>query len=138
MYCSFVKYLQNPASLSIDVPITFVNQFYGQNWEDKKLHIYHASGKKWVVILKRVKSMPVLTDGWQTVVSDLNLQKDCLLTFLPLSHFGLHLSCYVNGVCGQSYFTINRYLRWGFTVRILILFSLHFIVNRFFTLYHVT
>ncbi|MFS7974233.1 putative transcription factor B3-Domain family [Helianthus anomalus] len=47
-------------------------------------------------MLKRVKSMPVLTDGWQIVVSDLNLRKDCLLTFLPLSHFGLNLSCYVN------------------------------------------
>ncbi|MFS7960689.1 putative transcription factor B3-Domain family [Helianthus anomalus] len=138
MYSSFVKYLLNPTSLSIDVPITFVNQFYGENWADKKLHIYHSSGKKWVVMLKRVNSMPVLTDGWQTVVSDLNLQKDCLLTFLPLSHFRLHLSCYVNGVCGQSYFTINHYLRLGFTVRNLILFSLHFIVNRFFTLYHLT
>ncbi|MFS7997409.1 putative transcription factor B3-Domain family [Helianthus anomalus] len=60
--------------------------------------------------------MPVLTDSWQTVVSDLNLQKDCLLTFLPLSHFGLNLSCYVNGMCGQSYFTINGYLRLGVTI----------------------
>ncbi|MFS7997412.1 putative transcription factor B3-Domain family [Helianthus anomalus] len=116
MYSSFVKYLSNSTSLSIDAPITFVNQFYGENWEDEKLDIYHASGKKWVVILKRVKSMPVLTDSWQTVVSDLNLQKDCLLTFLPLSHFGLNLSCYVNGMCGQSYFTINRYLRLGVTI----------------------
>ncbi|KAJ0786332.1 putative transcription factor B3-Domain family [Helianthus annuus] len=116
MYSSFVKYLSNPALLSIDVPITFVNQLYGENWEDKKLHIYHASGKKWVVILKRVKSMPFLTDGWQTSVSDLNHQKDCLLTFLPLSHFGLNLSCYVNDVCGESYFTINRYLRLGVTI----------------------
>ncbi|MFS7917604.1 putative transcription factor B3-Domain family [Helianthus anomalus] len=66
-------------------------------------------------MLKRVKSMPVLTDGWQTVVSDLNLQKDCLLTFLPLNHFGLHLSSYVNGVC-ESYFRINRYLRLGVTI----------------------
>ncbi|KAJ0680563.1 putative transcription factor B3-Domain family [Helianthus annuus] len=60
--------------------------------------------------------MPMLTDGWQTVVSELNLQKDCLLTFLPLSHFGLHLSCYVNGFSGQSYFTINRTLKLGFTI----------------------
>ncbi|MFS7935046.1 putative transcription factor B3-Domain family [Helianthus anomalus] len=116
MYCSFVKYLLNPASLGIDVPITFVNQFYGENWEDMKLYVYHSSGKRWLVRLKRIKSMPVLTDGWQTVVSDLNLQKDCLLTFLPLSHFGLHLSCYVNGVSGQSYFTINRTLKLGFTI----------------------
>ncbi|MFS7935998.1 putative transcription factor B3-Domain family [Helianthus anomalus] len=57
-----------------------------------------------------------VTDGWQTVVSDLNLQKDCLLTFLPLSHFVLHLSCYVNGVSGESYFTINRTLKLGFTI----------------------
>ncbi|MFS8025629.1 hypothetical protein Hanom_Chr16g01477371 [Helianthus anomalus] len=45
MYCSFVKYLVNPALLSIDVPISFVKQVYGETWEDKKLHIYHASGK---------------------------------------------------------------------------------------------
>ncbi|MFS7931141.1 putative transcription factor B3-Domain family [Helianthus anomalus] len=46
----------------------------------------------------------------------LDLQKDCLLTFLPLSHFGLHLSSYVNGVFGESYFTINRTLKLGFTI----------------------
>ncbi|KAJ0492579.1 putative transcription factor B3-Domain family [Helianthus annuus] len=67
-------------------------------------------------MLKRVQCMPVLTDGWQTVVSELKLQKDCLLTFLPINHFGLHLSSYVNGVCNQSYFTINHHLRLGFTI----------------------
>ncbi|KAM0071887.1 putative transcription factor B3-Domain family [Helianthus debilis subsp. tardiflorus] len=116
MYTSFVKYLLNPASLSIDVPLTFVTQFYGEDWADRKLRIYHSSGKKWVVMLKQVKCMPVLTDGWETVVSELKLQKDCLLTFLPLNHFSLHLSSYVNGVCDQSYFTINRHLRLGFTI----------------------
>ncbi|MFS7938663.1 hypothetical protein Hanom_Chr05g00442391 [Helianthus anomalus] len=45
MYTSFVKYLLNPASLSIDVPITFVTQFYGDDWADRKLRIYHSSGK---------------------------------------------------------------------------------------------
>ncbi|KAM0046960.1 putative transcription factor B3-Domain family [Helianthus debilis subsp. tardiflorus] len=60
--------------------------------------------------------MPVLTDGWQIVASNLNLQKDCLLTFLPLSQFGLNLSCYVNGVCGEFYYTINRYLKLGVTI----------------------
>ncbi|KAJ0671343.1 putative transcription factor B3-Domain family [Helianthus annuus] len=116
MYTSFVKYLLKPSSLSIDVPISFVTEFYGEDWADRKLRIYHSSGKKWVVVLKRVKGMPVLTDGWETVVSELELQKDCLLTFLPLNHFGLHLSSYVNGVCRQSYFTINLHLRMGFTI----------------------
>ncbi|MFS8025630.1 putative DNA-binding pseudobarrel domain superfamily [Helianthus anomalus] len=60
--------------------------------------------------------MPVLTNGWRTVASDLNLQKDCLLTFHPLSQFGIDLSCYVNGVCGESYYTINCYLRLGVTI----------------------
>ncbi|KAM0029868.1 putative transcription factor B3-Domain family [Helianthus debilis subsp. tardiflorus] len=105
MYTSFVKYLLNPSSLSIDVPITFVTQFYGEDWADRKLRIYHSSGKKWVVMLRRVQ-----------FVSELKLQKDCLLTFLPINHFGLHLSCYVNGVCDKSYFTINRHLRLGFTI----------------------
>ncbi|KAM0056137.1 putative transcription factor B3-Domain family [Helianthus debilis subsp. tardiflorus] len=118
MYTSFVKYLLNPSSLSIDVPISFVTQFYGNDWSDRKMRIYHSSGKIWVVMLKRVKCMPVLTDGWQTVVSDLKVQKDCLLTFRPMNHFGLYLSPYVNGVCDQSYFTINRHLRLGFTVEI--------------------
>ncbi|MFS8001667.1 putative DNA-binding pseudobarrel domain superfamily [Helianthus anomalus] len=77
--------------------------------------VFDASGKKWVVRLKRVNSMPV-TDGWQIVASDLNLQKDCLLTFLPLSQFGLNFSCYVNDVCDESYYTINRYLKLGVTI----------------------
>ncbi|XP_022000365.1 uncharacterized protein LOC110897941 isoform X1 [Helianthus annuus] len=111
-----MEFFFGPQIMCQDVSITFVTQFYGENWADKKLHIYHSSGKKWVVMLKRVKCMPVLTDGWQTVVSELNLQKNCLLTFLPLNHFGLHLSSYVNGVCGQSYFTINHHLRLGFTI----------------------
>ncbi|XP_035830876.1 uncharacterized protein LOC110866786 [Helianthus annuus] len=67
-------------------------------------------------MLKRLKRMPILTDGWETVVSDLKLQKDCLLTFRPMNHFGLYLSSFVNGVCEQSYFTINRHLRLGFTI----------------------
>ncbi|KAF5778973.1 putative transcription factor B3-Domain family [Helianthus annuus] len=116
MYCSFVKFLHNPGSLTIDVPMSFVKQVYGETWEDKKLHIFHASGKKWVVRLKRVNSVPVITDGWQTVASDLKLQNDCLLTFHPLAQFVLDLSCFVKGVCGESYYTINRYQRLGVTI----------------------
>ncbi|MFS8004475.1 putative transcription factor B3-Domain family [Helianthus anomalus] len=47
------------------------------------------------------------------VASELNLQKDYLLIFHPLSIFGIDLSCYVNGVCGESYFSINRSWRLG-------------------------
>ncbi|KAJ0883991.1 putative transcription factor B3-Domain family [Helianthus annuus] len=80
------------------------------------MRIYHSSGKIWVLMLKRLKRMPVLTDGWGEVVSDLKLQKDCLLSFRPMNHFGLYLSSYVNGVCEQSYFTINRHLTLGYTM----------------------
>ncbi|XP_021979607.2 uncharacterized protein LOC110875709 [Helianthus annuus] len=34
----------------------------------------------------------------------------------PLGDFGLELSCFVDGMCGESYFTFNRYARFGFTV----------------------
>ncbi|MFS7948745.1 hypothetical protein Hanom_Chr06g00563491 [Helianthus anomalus] len=52
MYPSFVKFLDNPGSLKVDVPLSFVRQVWGESWERKNLQIIHQSGKKWVVSLK--------------------------------------------------------------------------------------
>ncbi|XP_022014218.1 uncharacterized protein LOC110913706 [Helianthus annuus] len=84
------KFLHNPESLKLDVPIFFANQNWGDCWQKSRLQIFHES--------------------------DLNLPRDTLLVFKPLGDFGLELSCYVNGMCGESYFTFNRYTRFGFTV----------------------
>ncbi|KAJ0564375.1 putative transcription factor B3-Domain family [Helianthus annuus] len=81
-----------------------------------KLRIYHESGKKRVVRVITENSTPIITDGWDNVVKDLNLPRDTLLVFKPLGDFGLELSCFVDGMCGESYFTFNRYARFGFTV----------------------
>ncbi|KAJ0739960.1 putative transcription factor B3-Domain family [Helianthus annuus] len=114
MYTSFVKYLLNPSSLRCSDLLCYSILWRGLGRSEASY--ISLKWEKWVVMLRRVQCMPVLTDGWKTVVSELKLQKDCLLTFLPINHFGLHLSCYVNGVCDQSYFTINRNLRLGFTI----------------------
>ncbi|XP_035838196.1 uncharacterized protein LOC118485825 [Helianthus annuus] len=47
---------------------------------------------------------------------DLNLPRDTLLVFKALGDFEFELSCFVDGMCGESYFTFNRYARFGFTV----------------------
>ena len=99
-----------------DVPIAFANQKWGDCWQKNKLRIYHESGKKWVVRVRTENSTPIITDGWDSVVKDLNLPRDTLLVFKPLGDFGLELSCFVDGMCGESYFTFNRYARFGFTV----------------------
>ncbi|KAJ0505904.1 putative transcription factor B3-Domain family [Helianthus annuus] len=116
MYTTFIKFLDNPESLKLDVPIGFANQKWGDCWQKNKLRIYHESGKKWVVRVRTENSTPIITDGWDSVVKDLNLPKGTLLVFRPLGDFGLELSCFVDDMCGESYFTFNRYARFGFTV----------------------
>ncbi|KAF5776996.1 putative transcription factor B3-Domain family [Helianthus annuus] len=60
--------------------------------------------------------MPVITDGWERAVKDLNLPKKTLLVFTPLGDFALGLSYFVNGICGESYYTFNRYGKLGVTI----------------------
>ncbi|KAJ0764686.1 putative transcription factor B3-Domain family [Helianthus annuus] len=60
--------------------------------------------------------MPMITDGWERVVKDLNLSKKTLLVFTPLGDFALELSYFVHGICGESYYTFHRYGKLGLTI----------------------
>ncbi|MFS7984782.1 putative transcription factor B3-Domain family [Helianthus anomalus] len=119
-----------------DVPLSFANKKWGDCWEKNKLQIYHECGKKWVVRVRTQNSAPIITDGWDRAVKDLNLLKDTLLVFRPLGDFALELSCFVNDICGESYFTFIRYAKLAFTVRQLILTSILLHIKRINTYSH--
>ncbi|MFS7941683.1 putative transcription factor B3-Domain family [Helianthus anomalus] len=72
--------------------------------------------KKWVVSQKREYSMSVITNDWKRVVADLNLPKTSLMVFHPLEENCLELSFFVNGFCGDCYYTFHRYGRLGVTI----------------------
>ncbi|MFS8034669.1 putative transcription factor B3-Domain family [Helianthus anomalus] len=115
MYSSFVKFLDDPGSLKVDVPLSLVKQVWGERWEHKNLQSF-TKVEKWVVSLRRVNSMPIITDGWKRVAADLNLPKTSLLVFNPLGENCLELSFFVNGVCGDCYYTFHLYGRLGVTI----------------------
>ncbi|KAJ0883288.1 putative transcription factor B3-Domain family [Helianthus annuus] len=83
-----------------DVPIPLLIKSGEIVGKKNKLRIYHESGKKWVVRVRIENSTPIITDGLDSVVKDLNLPRDTLLVFRPLGDFGLELSCFVDGMCG--------------------------------------
>ncbi|KAJ0614319.1 hypothetical protein HanIR_Chr02g0061121 [Helianthus annuus] len=56
--------------------------------------------------------MPLITDGWERVVKDFNLPKKTLLVFKPLGDFALELSYFMNGICGESYYTFIVMENW--------------------------
>ncbi|MFS7922136.1 hypothetical protein Hanom_Chr03g00245281 [Helianthus anomalus] len=68
--------------------------------------------------MKTLESRPALADGWATFVKGLKLSKDSLLVFKPIRHDVFELSCFIDGVCGESCFTYQRYSDLGLTVYI--------------------
>ncbi|MFS8026175.1 hypothetical protein Hanom_Chr16g01483801 [Helianthus anomalus] len=72
--------------------------------------------------MKTLESRPALDDGWAAVVKGLQLSKDSLLVFKSIQHDVSELSFFIDGVCGQSYFTYQRYTQLGLTICIFISF----------------
>ncbi|MFS7914186.1 putative transcription factor B3-Domain family [Helianthus anomalus] len=116
MNISFVKILEDPNSLKLELPLSYVYKHFGRPWPRIHLKIVHESGKSWTVIMKTLDSRPALADGWAAVVKDLQLPKDSLLVFKSILHDVFELKFFIDGVCGQSYFTYQRYTQLGLTV----------------------
>ncbi|KAJ0946966.1 putative transcription factor B3-Domain family [Helianthus annuus] len=116
MNVSFVKILEDPNSLKLELPLSYVYKHWGRPWPRIHLKIVHESGKSWTVIMKTLDSRPALADGWAAVVKGLQLQKDSLLVFKSTLHDVFELKFFIDGVCGQSYFTYQRYTQLGLTV----------------------
>ncbi|MFS7945523.1 putative transcription factor B3-Domain family [Helianthus anomalus] len=122
MNVSFVKILEDPNSLKLELPLSFVYKHWGRPWPRIHLKILHECGKSWTVTMKTLESIPALADGWAAVVKGFQLPKDSLLVFKSILHDVFELSFFIDGVCNQSYFTYQRYTQLGLTVCIFISF----------------
>ncbi|MFS7930903.1 putative transcription factor B3-Domain family [Helianthus anomalus] len=60
------------------VPVEFVKEKWGQDWQHMNIEVHHQDGRHWNVRLRHMDSLPVLTDGWRAVVNHLHLSKKYL------------------------------------------------------------
>ncbi|MFS7932705.1 putative transcription factor B3-Domain family [Helianthus anomalus] len=101
------------------VPVEFVNKKWGQDWQHMNIEVHHEDGRHWMVRLRHMDSLPVLTDGWRAVVNHLDLAKNTWLLFKSIGDKKLEVYPFINDVCGQTYITMNNYTKLGLTVSVL-------------------
>ncbi|KAJ0609072.1 putative transcription factor B3-Domain family [Helianthus annuus] len=109
MSSSCISVLDDDYSMKLVLPIEFVKSVYGDYWQRTKVMIHHESERSWTAYLRSISGESVITDGWKNVVRDLQLKKQTLLRLRILKDKDIHIDCFVNNICGESFVTVNRY-----------------------------
>ncbi|KAJ0766150.1 putative transcription factor B3-Domain family [Helianthus annuus] len=80
------------------------------------IEVRHEDGRHWMVRLRHMDDLPVLTDGWRAVVNNLHLLRNTWLLFRSIGEKVLEVFPFINNVHGESYITKNNYTKLGLTV----------------------